>query len=376
MQIAKCKLPRMDHRVAIAASSDCNLQFAICNLQFAISSLRLQATIFSVAIICLIGCVSSARAATPDDDYGSVADFSLTERSRQVIQRQDLAGKVWVAAFIFTRCAGPCALISSSMSSLQRDLAGAKDVRLVSFTVDPEFDNSEVLRAYAERFGADPERWLFLTGKRDELYGLIRNSFLLGVERALEPNPQPGYEVAHSTKLVLVDPRGHIRGYFDGTDSTELSELKRRITFLVWQNRLPAVNATLNGLCALVLSLGYLAIRRRRIALHKACMLAALGISALFLTCYLYYHLVVRNGEPTPFTRTGWVRPVYFAVLVSHTLLAAAVAPLALFTAYQGLRDRLSRHVSVARWTLPLWLYVSVTGVVVYCMLYHLYPSP
>jgi protein SCO1/2/putative membrane protein len=366
----------MDHRVAIAASSDCNLQFAICNLQFAISSLRLQATIFSVATICLIGCVSSARAAVPDDDYGSVADFSLTERNGQVIQRQDLSGKVWVAAFIFTRCAGPCALVSNSMASLQRDLEGAKHVRLVSFTVDPEFDNSEVLRAYAERFGADPERWLFLTGKRDELYGLIRNSFLLGVERALDPNPQPGYEVAHSTKLVLVDPRGHIRGYFDGTDSAELSELKRRITFLVWQNRLPAVNAVLNALSALILSVGYLAIRRRRVALHKACMLAALGVSALFLTCYLYYHFVVRNGEPTAFTGSGWVRPVYFAVLLSHTVLAAAVAPLALFTAYQGLRDHLTRHVRVARWTLPIWLYVSVTGVVVYWMLYHAYPSP
>jgi protein SCO1/2 len=316
------------------------------------------------------------RASTPDDDYGLIRDFSLTERSGRVVQRSDLSGKVWVAAFIFTRCAGPCTQVSGSMAHLQHDLPAGKDIRLVSFTVDPEYDTPQVLRDYAHRFGADPERWLFLTGNRDELYPLIRSSFMLGVERNEGPNAQPGYEVAHSTKLVLVDSRGHIRGYFDGTDSAELSQLERRLLLLVWQNRLPAVNATLNGLSAVVLAAGFLAIRRRRVTLHKACMLAALGISGLFLLSYLYYHIVVRKGEPTAFTGTGWIRPVYFTVLLSHTLLAVVVAPLALFTAFQGLRDRVASHVRVARWTLPLWLYVSVTGVVVYGMLYHLYPSP
>jgi protein SCO1 len=326
------------------------------------------------ALFCL-ACVSSARASTPDDDYGRVADFSLTERDGRVVERADLSGRVWVAAFIFTRCAGPCAKVSGSMANLQHDLAGNQDVVLVSFSVDPEFDTAQVLREYAQRYGADPNRWLFLTGQRDELYRLIRTSFRLGVERNEGSNAQPGYEVEHSTKLVLVDPRGHIRGYFDSTEPGELTELERRISFLVWQNRLPAVNAGLNGLCALLLCVGYLAIRRRWVALHKACMLGALGVSTLFLTSYLYYHFGVKKGEPTPFTGTGWIRPTYFAVLLSHTLLAAVVAPMAVFTAYQGLRDRLARHIAVARWTLPLWLYVSVTGVVVYWMLYHLYPS-
>jgi uncharacterized membrane protein YozB (DUF420 family) len=103
-------------------------------------------------------------------------------------------------------------------------------------------------------------------------------------------------------------------------------------------------------------------------------MLSALAVSAVFLTCYLYYHFVVLDGKPTRFTGEGWVRPLYFGVLLSHTLLAAAVAPLAVITTVLGLRDRLQRHVRLARWTLPLWLYVSVTGVVVYFMLYHLYP--
>jgi uncharacterized membrane protein YozB (DUF420 family) len=127
---------------------------------------------------------------------------------------------------------------------------------------------------------------------------------------------------------------------------------------------------------ALLLSIGYLAIRRRWLTFHKTCMLMALGVSVLFLASYLYYHFAVKKGEPTPFTGTGWIRPVYFTVLLSHTILAAVVAPLALFTAYQGLRDHLARHMRVARWTLPLWLYVSVTGVMVYWMLYRLYPSP
>ena len=260
------------------------------------------------------------------------------------------------------------------MARLQTELAGNKEVQLVSFTVDPDFDTPQVLRDYAQRFGADPQRWLFLTGPRDEIYRLIRTSFKLGVERNASSESQTGYEVEHSTKIVLVDPRGHIRGYFDSTEPGDLAALKSRITFLVWQNRLPAVNATLNGLSALILSVGYLAIRRRRIRLHKTCMLIALGVSALFLTSYLYYHFAVKKGEPTPFPGTGWIRPTYFAVLLSHTLLAAVVAPLAVFTVYQGLRDRLARHVTVARWTLPLWFYVSVTGVVVYWMLYRLYP--
>jgi uncharacterized membrane protein YozB (DUF420 family) len=104
-------------------------------------------------------------------------------------------------------------------------------------------------------------------------------------------------------------------------------------------------------------------------------MLAALGVSAVFLASYLYYHLAVCRGQPTRFQGEGAARTVYFAVLISHTLLAAAAAPLALFTAYQALRNRLSLHVRVARWTLPIWLYVSLTGVVVYWMLYRLYPS-
>ncbi len=137
---------------------------------------------------------------------------------------------------------------------------------------------------------------------------------------------------------------------------------------------LPTVNAFLNAASALLLVTGFAAIRKRRIGLHQACMLSALGVSLVFLASYLYYHMVVRGGQPTRFQGEGWIRPVYFAILTSHTILAALVAPVAVITAYFGLTGRLARHVKIARWTLPVWLYVSLTGVAVYWMLYRLYP--
>ena len=124
----------------------------------------------------------------------------------------------------------------------------------------------------------------------------------------------------------------------------------------------------------MLLLLGYAAIRGRRVLIHQTCMLAALAVSAVFLTSYLYYHFAVLDGQPTRFSGEGAVRTLYLAILLSHTLLAVAVAPLALRVTYLGLRNRLARHITLARWTLPLWLYVSITGVVVYWMLYHLYP--
>jgi len=137
---------------------------------------------------------------------------------------------------------------------------------------------------------------------------------------------------------------------------------------------LPSVNAALNGTSALLLMAGYAGVRQRRIGIHKACMLTALAVSTAFLASYLYYHLGVRHGQPTRFTGEGGVRLIYFAILGSHTILAAVTAPLAIVTAYLGLRNRIDKHRRIARWTLPIWLYVSITGVVVYWMLYRLYP--
>lgn len=133
---------------------------------------------------------------------------------------------------------------------------------------------------------------------------------------------------------------------------------------------LPALNATLNGLSALLLSTGYVLIRRGRRDLHKQFMLAALATSSLFLVSYVIYHA---NTGSRPFQGTGVVRPIYFAILITHVILAAVIVPLALTTAIRGLKAQYRLHRAIARWTLPLWLYVSVTGVVIYLMLYQWY---
>jgi uncharacterized membrane protein YozB (DUF420 family) len=132
---------------------------------------------------------------------------------------------------------------------------------------------------------------------------------------------------------------------------------------------LPTLNALLNALAALLLVVGWLLIRRRRIEAHRRAMLADFATSALFLASYLVYHFQVGSVR---FQGQGAVRTLYFAILLSHTVLAAAVPPLALVTLWRALARRFDRHRRIARWTLPIWLYVSITGVLVYWMLYRL----
>ena len=132
---------------------------------------------------------------------------------------------------------------------------------------------------------------------------------------------------------------------------------------------LPTIDAVLNATSAALLTLGYILIRRRNIPAHKICMLAAVGTSTLFLTCYLTYHYF--HGT-TRFAGRGVVRAAYLSILASHIVLAAAIVPLVILTLVRALRERFDLHRRVARWTLPLWIYVSITGVIVYWMLYHL----
>jgi len=129
---------------------------------------------------------------------------------------------------------------------------------------------------------------------------------------------------------------------------------------------LPAVNASLNALSGVLLLTGYALIRARRIGQHRRCMIAAFVTSSAFLVCYVVYHAQVGS---VPFERQGFVRPLYFTILVTHVTLAATVPPLALVTLSRGLKGRYAQHVRIARWTFPIWLYVSVTGVVVFVML-------
>ncbi|HEX5052270.1 MAG TPA: DUF420 domain-containing protein [Planctomycetota bacterium] len=128
------------------------------------------------------------------------------------------------------------------------------------------------------------------------------------------------------------------------------------------------VDASLNALAFVLICSGLVAIKRRNIELHKKLMLSAVAVSAVFLTCYLTYHL---NAPPVKFAGEGWIRPVYFTLLISHIVLAVVQVPLILRTVYLGLKDRRAQHKKWAKVTTPIWLYVSVTGVVVYLMLYH-----
>jgi cytochrome oxidase Cu insertion factor (SCO1/SenC/PrrC family) len=216
------------------------------------ASIRLS--LFLLPFVCLWGCSDSFSNPSPkndrepvadssfaidqrtplDDDLGPVGDFSFTERSGQTIGRADLRGKVWVASFLFTRCCTGCPQITATLAQLQKELQGQRDVILVSFSVDPEHDTPKVLKDYAKEWGADPKRWLFLTGKQEDIYRLIKDSFHLAVQQNEGGARTPGNEVTHSNRLVVVDKHGRIRGLdFDGTNAEELSRLSQKIDALL-----------------------------------------------------------------------------------------------------------------------------------------------
>ena len=175
---------------------------------------------------------------------GEVPDFALLERSGQQVTKSDLLGKVWIASLIFTRCVDECPLVSSHMARLQDAFATARDLRLVSITVDPAYDTPEVLTRYAQRFAAQPERWLFLTGDKATIYRLVREGFHLGFhDPRLIPasalahdghaHDQDQPAITHSARLVLVDRQGHIRHYYDSTEQDSLRRVPRDVRLLL-----------------------------------------------------------------------------------------------------------------------------------------------
>lgn len=158
--------------------------------------------------------------ATADVDYGVVPGFSLVEASGRPINLQEFQGKVWIADFIFTSCAGMCPMMTSQMRKLQDALP--QDIRLVSFSVDPVRDTPAVLADYAERFAADRQRWFFVTGDRQSLYDLSIKGFKLGVDDKQGTEAEP---ITHSSRFVLVDKDARIRGYYNGSEDEDLKRL-------------------------------------------------------------------------------------------------------------------------------------------------------
>lgn len=152
--------------------------------------------------------------------YGTVPEFQFINQNGQPFGSANLRGKIWIADFVYSTCPGPCPMISTRMSELQKPLAKT-DVQLVSFTVDPEKDTPEMLRGYAEHLNADTTKWTFLTGRKNDVYSLIHDGFKLAVVDPGVASPQ----LVHSTRVALVDRHGTIRGYYDATEADAVTKL-------------------------------------------------------------------------------------------------------------------------------------------------------
>ncbi len=303
------------------------------------------------------------------ETHADLPTFALIDAGGKLTQKKDLLGKVWLANFIFTRCEGPCPMLTGRFKTLQNRIP--KEAMLVSFSVDPEFDAPPVLDYYAKEQGAEDGRWIFLTGSAANITHLMADGFKLAFDSGDPENPGP--TLTHSTKFAAVDAQGRVRRYFDGDDPEDVRKIPLYLKRLAlehkapWAIPLPAVNAALNLASALLLLSGYRFIRAQKIAAHRWSMTGAFIASILFLISYLAYH---QAAGSVGYSGEGWMRKLYFTILISHSILAAVIVPMAVTTIYFAWRGRFESHKKLARWTLPVWLYVSVTGVVIYRMLY------
>jgi cytochrome oxidase Cu insertion factor (SCO1/SenC/PrrC family) len=183
----------------------------------------------------VVGCGATSKSRPtepkqPDLDY-PVGEFALTERSGAKVTDKDLRGKAWVSSFVFTRCNGPCPAVTQTMRRLQDDLAAelkSGDLKLVTFTVDPERDDLKTLNAYADARQADKNNWLFLTGDKKTIHTLCREQFKQAIEQNVGPDVKPGDEFGHSTRLFLIDKTGVIRAMYEGLADDEMPDGKER----------------------------------------------------------------------------------------------------------------------------------------------------
>lgn len=331
------------------------------------------------AIICFSGTGAGVPKIAPGSqllDGKRISEFSLVRETGNTLQSKDLQDSVWLAAFTFTRCPVSCPRISATLKSLQNGLDGTQ-VKIVSFSVDPKFDTPEVLSKYSTKFGADPSRWWFLTGDESAIYGLIHSSFMLSVApTTLEQQKEGAEEIAHSDRIALVDRDLKLVRFYDSNSPDELRTLvteARRRDLKGWIKALPAVNATLNFTSFLLLLTGWFLVRSGRWRGHAFAMLTCLAISGAFLSCYLTYHYFVGTVR---FPGTGAIRSVYLSILLSHTVLAVAMVPMIILSVLRAIRKDFERHKSIAKVTFPIWCYISVTGVVIYLMLYQMNHGP
>ena len=205
--------------------------------------------ILPILALCLVALCSScpdsgvhgagttlAQPADSKELFGHVGAFQLVERSGRHVSQADLLGHPWAAAFVFTRCSGPCPKVTATMRALQDATTGSA-ARLVSFSVDPEFDTPKILRAYADGVGADPERWWFLTGAELTIDQLIRGSFWSPVER--DAQAPVGQRVTHRTQIAAVDKWGNVRGFYSGETNEDVALIAARLAWLANEKEAP-----------------------------------------------------------------------------------------------------------------------------------------
>ena len=346
--------------------------------------------------------VQGAPPADSDDRFGPVLDFSFDDSRGGTFALADLKGQPWVGVPFFLRCTGPCPSITRDIREHLHDQLDGTDIKIVSFSLDPEIDTADALASYAESIDVDPDRWIFLSAETEEaMHDFVRQGLKVPVSRN-EGVADPGLAITHGTRMPVIDPEGRIAGWYDIADPSLTNDDMTPMAaqpiveerFRTLENRaravggyelragsrstrIPLVNACLNGLATVLLVLGFLAIKGGHRRRHEALMKLAFLASALFLCFYLYYHFVVLpiSGGPTKFNGTGAAKAAYLALLASHVVLAAINLPMVLRVLWLAHREDWVRHRRLARWTFPIWLYVSVTGVVVYLVLYPFNPA-
>ena len=258
------------------------------------------------------------------------------------------------------------------MSFLDQSLS--PDIGLLSISVDPITDSIPVLKKYANLY-ENSDRWVFATGKEDKIYDLIMNNFLLSIDKK-DTFDTSGDLITHSTKFVLLNTKAQIVHYFDGNHLSEIKNIQKKVRKLklqqdaVWMYYSPSINACLNFLSLLMLIYGYFLIRfKRNIVKHRICMIVATCCSFLFLVNYLIYHYF--QGA-TKFISQWMTKMIYFSILIPHTIFAVGIFPFILILLFYAYKRDFVRHRYLAQKILPVWIYVSTSGLVVYYMLYHL----
>lgn len=342
--------------------------------------------------------VTSAGAPAPRSAqrFDEVGDFTFQDSRGGTLSKADLVGAPWIGVPFFITCTGPCPSITRDIrAKLYGELEGT-GVRIVSFSLDPERDTPEALDEYAKSLDIDRDRWLFVSApKESDMHDFVR----LGLRVPVQRDPKetdPGLAVTHGTRMPVIDEAGMIAGFYDiadpllGQSPPSLEESNallaaryalignRAKALAAGPSRIPAINASLNGTAFLLLIAGIVAIKNGAKKRHEHLMKLAFLASATFLGFYLYYHFVVLpiSGGPTPFNGTGVWKTLYLLLLASHVILAVVNLPMVLRTFWLAHEEDWDRHKRMARWTFPIWAYVSVTGVIVYLVLYPFNPAP